>query len=267
MSKFKKNPFYSKVKSLKRLHEAWRKVYQNGIQSKSEETRKSVKEFSLNSENNLNKIYRKLLNQKWEFDPSDGIPIRRTAQKPRPIVISSIPNRIVQRSILDTLQEEPNIKPYYKVETSFGGIKKRGVRNAIEAAYNAVLSGAEYYIRSDIMEFFVKIPRDYVLQRISDLIKDNLFNDLLKEATKTELKNLDSIKEFSDLFPLYEIGVAQGCCLSPIIGNILLYEFDNEMNKGEIKCLRYIDDFLILGPDASKVHAAFKKAKNLINKL
>jgi len=45
------------------------------------------------------------------------------------------------------------------------------------------------------------------------------------------------------------------------MGNILLAEFDKDMNGRGITCLRYIDDFLLLGPDAAKVRKAFESAQ------
>ena len=54
--------------------------------------------------------------------------------------------------------------------------------------------------------------------------------------------------------------------LSPLIGNILLHEFDSEMNKGDVSCLRYIDDFLILAPNIKAANAAFKRSKKLLEK-
>jgi len=170
----------------------------------------------------------------------------------------------VQRSILDVLQGEPAIAKFFQIETSFGGIKDRSVRKAIEAACTAISNGARFFIRSDIKKFFPNIPRDYVLSQISTLISDTQFNSLLSKATDTELKNLEALKNQSDLFPIFEIGVAQGCCLSPLIGNILLYDFDINMNGRGITCLRYIDDFLILGPNLSKVNSAFKNAKQYL---
>jgi len=43
-----------------------------------------------------------------------------------------------------------------------------------------------------------------------------------------------------------------------LIGNILLNEFDIEMNKNDITCIRYVNDFIILAPDNNAVKTAFK---------
>lgn len=260
----KDNPYYSKVRNKTRLYSAWRRVYENGIISKSIETKNEIKDFSGIALKEINRIADHLYKNKFIFAPAQGILKKRPNKNPRPIVVSPIPNRIVQRSILDVLQEEPEIQQYISVPTSFGGIEKRGVTSAVRASYDAMRNGAAWYIRSDIEGFFTQIPREKVLQIISDKIADTLFNQLLASAVTIELANLAELGINAELFP-YEIGVAQGCCLSPLIGNILLHEFDIKMNGDNFICLRYIDDFLIMGSSEKIVMQAFKKAVRLLS--
>lgn len=257
-------PEYSKVKKRDALYSAWRKVYENGVISKSEETRNEIKKFGAIALVGIGQIQYQLSRDQFSFAPATGIPIRRLGKKDRPIVISPIPKRIVQRSILDVLQQNPAIKDYVTVPTSFGGIEKRGVPTAIKTAYEAIQNGASWYLRSDIEGFFTQIPRDKVLRIISKTISDQKFIELIDSAVTTELANLHELGKKAELFPIYDIGVAQGCCLSPLIGNLLLHDFDAKMNVGGITCLRYIEDFLILGADQRAVTKAFNKALHLL---
>ncbi len=261
-------PLYYKVRSKITLRRAWRTVFENGATSKSENTRKQVKLFSIGAEQSLDRIARQLRQGKFRFPPSAGILQERPGKSPRPIVKSPIEGRIVQRALLDILQDQPGIKAYYENPTSFGGIKGTGlgVPGTIAYVSEIIRNGCSYYIRSDIEGFFTKIPRVVVLKKIHAVIDDDMFNELLERATATELDNLATLGEKADLFPLHEVGVAQGCCLSPLIGNILLEEFDKELNGRGIVCVRYIDDFLILGPRENKVVAAFKSAQRLLSK-
>ena len=131
-------------------------------------------------------------------------------------------------------------------------------------AHNVISNGAAYFIRSDIEGFFNKIPRKKVQSQLSKIIPEKRFAHLLDEAVITELDNLVDLASDRDLFPIYDIGVAQGFCLSPFIGNMLLHRFDLQMNGRRIICLRYIDDFLILGPNQKTVLAAFRSAQQLL---
>lgn len=264
-NKSNKFPYYDKARSQKNLYAAWRKVYSNGIRSQSVDTRNSVKEFSAKSFQNIEKIYRKLLKNKFVFQPATGVPIPRPKKSPRPIVIAPIANRIVQRSILDVLQSDTSIEKYVNTPFSFGGLKDRSVHKAIETAQKRIEDGAKWYIQSDIKNFFTKIPKQKVIKIVSHLIVDAKFIDLFTEAIKTELENMERLGKKANLFPIYEIGVAQGCCISPLIGNILLHNFDEKMNGDGVCCLRYIDDFIVLAPIRKKALAAFKSALQILN--
>lgn len=262
---------YRKIYRRRTLRAAWRVVYSNGISSENEETRRQVVEFSGGIEAHLERLYRQLSKDRFKFPPSEGILIQQKGRKPRPIVRSPIPSRIVQRAILEVLQADPVIEPFYKNPASFGGIKGKrlGVPGAIRAVYGAINSsvGAKFFIRSDINSFFTKISRNAVLNKIFSLIPDSKFHDIVRRATHVELDNLASLGESADRFPTYEIGVAQGCCLSPLLGNILLETFDRELNGRGIICIRYIDDFIVLGPNRSKVEAAFKSGLHILAEL
>ncbi len=259
--------YYKKACVFSNLKRAWQKVYENGIKSKSEQTRSEVRAFANEADRNIDRIYRKLHQKKWEFEPAFGVLKSRPRKKPRPIVVSPIGNRIIQRSILDVLQSLPFIKAYYDIDSSFGGIEGKSVRNAIEKVHLSIENGACYYIRSDIKNFFSNIPKDKVLSIIASKIPDPDFNALIQKAIKVELSNLHKLKESSEIFPIYEVGVAQGCCLSPLMGNILLHDFDIEMNGRGITCIRYIDDVIMLSNNLSHLQLAFKSAKRLLNNL
>ena len=198
--------------------------------------------------------------------PSRGAPVPQKGKKPRPIVISRLEDRIVRRSILGVLQSQKEIKEYVHTPNSFGGIENRSVKCAISTACNYIKKGLKYYITSDIKKFFTKIPRLTVVKTLTGLLPENSLNDILSRATKTELENLALLGEQADLFPSYEIGVAQGCCLSPLFGNILLFEFDKELNcnPDEVVCLRYIDDILLLGKNSRVLEKTFKYARSIL---
>src|SRR5438132_11696296 len=88
-------PYYKRAYSRKTLRAAWRVVYSNGISSDKEETKRLVKEFSVGIERQLERIYRQLHKEKFQFPPAEGIFIPRKGKKPRPLVRSAIPSRIV----------------------------------------------------------------------------------------------------------------------------------------------------------------------------
>jgi RNA-directed DNA polymerase len=95
---------------------------------------------------------------------------------------------------------------------------------------------------------------------VAEAVEDDEFMLLFDEAIKVELSNLIELREKAQLFPIQDIGVAQGNSLSPLLGNILLRNFDFFMNLGDCRCIRYIDDFIILAPTERAANARMKKA-------
>ena len=260
--------YYDKVTYISSLQKAWKKVLENGKQSVSPETRNEIEQFSLRIDTELRRIYSALHSNKFAFDPAKGVAQKKPGKKkPRPIVIASVKNRIVQRSILDALHSCDKICEYEKIETSFGGIEKRGVPQAIAKVHNAIKDGYEWYIRSDISDFFTHISRERVLKKIADCIPEDRFLKLLSEAINVELYNMAQLGKTAEIFPIYTIGVAQGCCLSPLMGNLLLNDFDQQMNGRNIITLRYIDDFIVLGKELSSVKKTFETALKMLVEL
>ena len=69
---------------------------------------------------------------------------------------------------------------------------------------------------------------------------------------------------YARLFPTGGIGVAQGSSLSAFAGNVLLYDFDHELNKMGVTAVRYIDDIFLLSPSNSALDSAIKYAKDYL---
>lgn len=250
------------------LRRAWRKVRENGTKSPSSATRSAIREFDANAENNLQRIYRALLKRRFLFRPQEGRLIRKPSGRgQRPIVLAPVENRIVQRAILDVLQSTPQVQAVLDTPTSFGGIRHRDRAKAISMAVQQIRGDCKRFIRSDIEGFFTEIPRQLVREYLSRTLGDSEIVDLFDASTATDLINLDELGDAAGMFPLEDRGVAQGNPLSPLMGNILLRRFDEELNRGDILCLRYIDDFLLLGPDRSLVRKAFRSAQRMLRDL
>ena len=255
------------VRAKKTLWKAWRHVFRSSLTSASKVNREAAWEFDAQAASRIDRIQRQLRESRFRFAPSRGIPKKRKGKSPRPIVDAPLGNKIVQRAILSVAQEIPKVKVAIKNPASFGALEGRSVKHAMEAIVDAIDKGATFYVRSDIQNFFSNIPKLEVELALSQLINDSAFVSLIMQALEVELDNLQELGAHKEFFPLHEIGIAQGCCLSPFIGNVLLREFDRRMNGRGIACFRYVDDFVILGPNQRSLRKAFIKAKDALQNL
>jgi RNA-directed DNA polymerase len=201
----------------------------------------------------------------------------KKGKTPRPIVVSPVRNRLVQRAILDVLQSSKptlakrlgDIPKVLATPTSVGGIPGRGSPEAVELIRLAIRDGATHYLRSDIKEFFTKVPVPEVLSYLRAQTHDDAFVRFVQGALAVELSNAEEpkVREWISLFPAGDIGVPQGSSLSALCANIVLREFDAEFNGRGIVTVRYIDDFVMLGQSERSLLRAWTAAEARLNKL
>ncbi len=276
------------VRRLSNLEHVWSVIQSNGRSSRSEKVRLELEIFAEDAPGKLRSLKGKLGQRSFKFMPAEGIPIPKvdaqgkSTGKFRPIVLAPVESRIVQRAILNVLSDVPDLQPYIKTPYSFGGIRgERGSREnrkersesvaavpaAIRAVLNEISGGARFVASADIRSFFTRISKDAVTRIVSEAVKDEEMTLLFREAIDVELSNMAQLREKAPDFPVEEIGVAQGNSLSPLLGNIILSEFDEIMNDGDCKCIRYIDDFIILAPSKKAAGARLRKAVEILSSL
>ena len=251
-----------RVRSADRLWSAWRHVRSKGVRSRSDEIKSEILSFDENAHAKIRSVARRLQRRTFEFGLSAGRPAKRPGKHPRPIVIASAESRLVQRAILEVIQKDDDLRPLYESVSSFG---MRGVPEAMRHIRFAMeLSSPRYYIRSDIVDFFSRLPRRPPIQAISSAVGDPEFAQLLENATRVELVNAEALGPLRSLYPDEVYGVAQGGALSALLGDVRLREFDQAMNSADTHCLRYVDDFVILARSPRTAKGAFRKAQRIL---
>ncbi len=253
---------------------AWQAIEANAWTSQQAKSREQAKKFGADLHRNLRKMKRRL-RKGYTFSPVYGAtpPKGHGKEGKRPIAIATLEDRVVQRAILDVLQQAtglPKICAVLSTPTSVGGLPKRGVDNALKIFQHCVEGGYTHVAGSDIKDFFNRIPKRQVVDFVASEVNDPKFVSLLEGALQVELSNAANLgPEDYKLFPTGDDGVAQGCPLSALAGNIVLHEFDNEMNDPDrgLVCIRYIDDFILVGRSHRSVRKGMEAATRILRDL
>ena len=276
---------YKRLRSRTVLHRAWAKVRTSGLGSESQQTKQDTRRFEKDWLSGLERIRSQLKERSFAFEGEKGITPAKGVGKSgvRPIVLTPIANRIVRRAVLEVLQGYgsdgdkarqrwpgiPKVREVMATRTSIGGIPDRGVPLGLAIIDEAVKAKRPWFVRSDIKNFFTKIPKTDVSSFIRAAVGNDKFADFFDQALATNLENQEELEErnYFKYFPNPDIGVAQGSALSALAGNIVLREFDAAMNDRGIVCVRYIDDFILLGSTEEKVYAAYESARKRLCKM
>lgn len=255
------------------LKKAWQTIKSNGRKSSSPYVKDDIDRFTLTEETNIRSISSKIQHGTFKFSPARGVALKKQ-NKPgsiRPIVIPRAQDRVVHRCILDALVSDPRVRATAFRPTSFGGIPKFEKNDLAEvpAAINAVLQsisdGGTHVIVADIAHFFGNIRKSDALRALSNFCHDDKFFKLLTDAVRIDLDNHEALWRYKADFPYNDIGVGQGVCLSPFLGNILLSSFYDEMNEGDCTCIRYVDDIIIIAPSGKAASARLRRAERILN--
>ncbi len=257
---------YDALRRRRNLEQAARTVCQKAEKSRSPEIRREAGELTRHWTSRVEGLERNLREGRFRFSPQRAVFIPRPGRRPRPIIIAPISNRIVQRAILQVLREVPGVAEILAVPWSVGGIE--GIDSGIALIKRALSDGATWYLRADIPNFFSSIPRTSIADFVEATARDRQLTEIFERATETTLINASQLSEDEkELLPDEETGVAQGSALSTLVGNILLKDFDRQMQGRGVTCVRYIDDFILLGHRRAHVMGAFETAKEMLMRL
>jgi len=161
-----------------------------------------------------------------------GVEIPKPGGGMRQLGIPTAKDRLVQQAILQTL--EPLVDPTFS-ESSFGFRPGRSAHMALKQASQYVKEGRTIVVDMDLEKFFDRVNHDILMSRLARRFGDR---DLLRLIRRF----LESGMMRDGLDIKRAMGTPQGGPLSPLLANLLLDEFDKELEKRGHKFCRYADD-------------------------
>jgi CRISPR-associated protein Cas1 len=147
-------------------------------------------------------------------------------------------------------------------ECSIGYRKGRSRSQARNIIAQAVRRGYTHVLESDIESFFDAIDWDLLLEKLRAALPqaDHLTLSLLEGFIKAEL--LVNHRPFSR-----ERGLIQGMSLAPLLANLYLDSFDEEMSALGYLLVRYGDDFVVMTRSREEAERAQNDATAILDAL
>jgi hypothetical protein len=266
--------FFDQIRRRRNIEAAASWVYSRARTSSSRQVVAEAEAFRVRWTGQITGLQAALRKCRFQFEKQRVVFVPRPGKKPRPIIVAPIRNRIAQRAILQVMQGGettglpgiPRVREVLAVPWSVGGIE--GADAGIALVLDAVRNGATWHVRADIPNFFTQIPLPPVLRFIREAAEDSEFLEIVGRAIETSVIGQDALPDdLLDLLPGEETGVAQGSALSALVGNILLREFDQQLQDRGVRCVRYVDDFILLAAGRKAAEGAFRSAQRILGTL
>jgi RNA-directed DNA polymerase len=225
------------------MERAWKKVKANrGAPGPDGIT---LDEFFENFRHQWPEVRRQLLEGTYRPGPARRKSISKPDGSLRDLGIPNVVDRLIEQAILIVLT--PLFDPEFS-ESSYGFRPKRSASGAIKQIQTTMRQGYRHCVDMDLSKFFDRVQHDVLLSQVSRKVHDKRLLKLIGRYLRAGVM-VDGL-----LQPSAE-GTMQGGPLSPFLANIMLDDFDKELERRGHHFVRYADDFLIF----TKTEAAAKR--------
>jgi group II intron reverse transcriptase/maturase len=130
---------------------------------------------------------------------------------------------------------EPIFEPTFH-DSSHGFRPSRGAHTAIAQAKAYVGEGYEVVVDLDLSKFFDRVHHQRLISRLAQRVADPRILKLVRQMLKAKVVMPDGTRVST------EEGTPQGGPLSPLLSNVVLDEFDGELQRRGLRFVRYADD-------------------------
>jgi len=220
----------------------------------------SLEEFEGQLDSQLNRLHTELREDCYQPRPVRQVQIPK-AGKPgefRTLGIPTIYDRVCQQALLNRL--EPIFEPVFD-DANFGYRRGRSTKDALRKVWKEIQEdGREWIVDADLKDFFGSVDHEKLLTLVAQRVADGRVLRLVRAMLKAASYGKGR------LFPS-ERGTPQGGVISPLLSNILLTPFDQEMRRRGYRLTRYADDWVVTCQSAEEARAAIAAALRILSEL
>jgi RNA-directed DNA polymerase len=141
-------------------------------------------------------------------------------------------DRFIQQAVMQVLQRRWD-RTFS--DHSYGFRPGRSAHQAVEKAQQYIAEGYRWVVDLDLEKFFDRVNHDRLMAKMADRVSDKRLLKLIRAFLRA------GVMEGGLVSPVDE-GTPQGGPLSPLLSNIVLDEFDRELERRGLRYARYADD-------------------------
>lgn len=249
----KAHSLIGRVYDLRNLARAWARVKENRGAG-------GVDRISIDRFEREHRRYLTVLHQRLAEGCYRPLPVRRVEiDKPgssakRPLGIPAVVDRVCQQALRQVL--EPIFEPTFS-EVSFGFRPERSAHMAMRRIWGQMQEGGRWIVDADIADFFGTISHDRLVALVAERVADSKVLSLIRQILTAGVLR-------DGVYESIIAGTPQGGVISPLLSNIYLHVFDEQMQRAGFQLTRYADDWLCVCRTREEAERALASARAVL---
>lgn len=193
----------------------------------------------------------------YKPSPLLGFVAPKGGSRLRPLAIPTVRDRMAQRAAYELLS--PAVETLLE-DCSYAyrkGFSRAGSARAIERAYD---EGFRYVLDADIACFFDAVEWTRLFAKLEALFPFEPLVELIEKWVRAPAMFEGKLIE-------RERGLPQSIPVSPLLANLFLDEFDEELLGRDYRLVRFADDFIVLCKDPEKAQRAREDVRKALARI